>query len=144
MSENVLIDAFEAQEGLRLEGIEVVGLMRAAFLEEIAEIREIELITAVARQNQGRLPMAVASGGPEAIVLPSLRTAGLLPLFSAVVTFDAVGRAKPAPDLFLEAARRLDVPPEECLVFEDSREGLEAARRAGMQSVDVTEILRPK
>jgi hypothetical protein len=75
MSENVLIDAFEAQEGLRLDRNEVVGLMRAAFLEEIAEIREIELITAVARQNQGRLPMAVASGGPEAIVLPSLRTA---------------------------------------------------------------------
>ena len=104
-------------------------------------VREIELIAGVARRNQHHLPMAVASGGPAAIVVPSLKAAALLPLFDAIVTFDDVGRAKPEPDLFLEAARRLSVRPAGCLVFEDSREGIEAARRAGMRSIDVIAIL---
>jgi HAD superfamily hydrolase (TIGR01509 family) len=52
-----------------------------------------------------------------------------------------VGRAKPEPDLFLEAARRLCVPAGQCLVLENSREDLEAANRAGMRSIDVADIL---
>jgi HAD superfamily hydrolase (TIGR01509 family) len=63
--------------------------------------------------------MAVASGGPAAIVVPYLRATGLLS-FDVIVTFDDVGRPKAEPDLFIEAARRLSVPPERCLVFEDS------------------------
>ncbi len=58
------------------------------------------------------------------------------------MTFDDVGRAKPEPDIFLEFARRLSIRPTGCLVFEDSREGLEAARRAGMRSIDVAAILQ--
>jgi beta-phosphoglucomutase-like phosphatase (HAD superfamily) len=141
MSEYVLMDAFEAEQGVTLRRSEVVSLMREAFLEALTDLREIDAITAIARENQGRLPMAVASGGSHAIVSATLRATGLLDLFDTVVTIDDVGRAKPAPDLFLEAARRLGVPPEECLVFEDSREGLEAAHRAGMQAVDVVALL---
>ncbi len=84
MSENVLMDAFEADEGVRLDREHVVATMRAAFLEDVIHIREIELIADVARRNQCRLPMAVASGGPAAIVLPSLNAAALLPLFDTV------------------------------------------------------------
>jgi beta-phosphoglucomutase-like phosphatase (HAD superfamily) len=141
MSENVLMDTFEAENGVRLDRETVVAIMRAAFLEEVMQVREIELIANVARRNQRHLPMAVASGGPAAIVLPSLKAAALLPLFDAIVTFDDVGRAKPEPDIFLEAARRLSVRPAGCLVFEDSREGIEAAMRAGMPSIDVAAIL---
>jgi HAD superfamily hydrolase (TIGR01509 family) len=70
--------------------------------------------------------MAVASGGPAVIVVPYLRTTGLLS-FDVIVSFDDVGRPKPEPDLFVEATRRLSVPSERCLVFEDSSQGLEAA-----------------
>jgi beta-phosphoglucomutase-like phosphatase (HAD superfamily) len=142
MSENVLMDAFEAENGVQLDRENVVAIMRAAFLEEVMHVREIELMADVARRNQHHLPMAIASGGPAAIVVPSLEAAALLHLFDAVVTFDDVGRPKPEPDIFLEAARRLSVEPAGCLVFEDSREGLEAARRAGMRSVDVVAILQ--
>lgn len=141
MSEYALLDAFEAQEGVTLDRGEVVRLMRAAFLEDLHVLREIEAVVAVARENHGQRPMAVASGGSRAIVSATLQATNLLPLFDTVVTIDDVGRAKPAPDLFLEAARRLGVPPENCLVFEDSREGLEAAKRAGMRAVDVAEVL---
>jgi beta-phosphoglucomutase-like phosphatase (HAD superfamily) len=142
MSEHVLMDAFEAEMGIELDRDQVVRLMRAAFFEGLTELRDIEAISAIACQNRGRLRMAVASGGPEAIVLPTLQVTGLMPLFDAVVTIKDVGHAKSAPDLFLEAARRLGVPPEQCLVFEDSREGLEAAARAGMRAADVMEVLR--
>jgi beta-phosphoglucomutase-like phosphatase (HAD superfamily) len=55
----------------------------------------------------------------------------------------ARGRGKPAPDIFLEASRRLRVPPGDCTVFEDSDEGLEAARLAGMTTTDVRLVYRP-
>ena len=89
----------------------------------------------------GRRPLAVASGGSRAIVTATLRATGLLPLFDTVVTLDDMGHAKPEPDLLLEAARRLGVPAKRCLMLEDSREGLKAANRAGMRSVDVADIL---
>lgn len=141
LSEHVLMDAFEADWHVTLDREDVVRRMRADFLERLSELREITPIANVARRHHGRLPMAVASGGPAAIVLPTLRTTALLPLFDTVVTIEDVSTPKPAPDLFVEAARRLGLPPERCLVFEDSRQGLEAARRAGTHVLDVTAVL---
>jgi HAD superfamily hydrolase (TIGR01509 family) len=66
---------------------------------------------------------------------------GLHDLFDGVVTFDDVGIAKPRPELFLQAARCLALPPPQCLVFEDSPQGIEAGRRAGMTVVDVAQLL---
>lgn len=137
MSESVLMDAFENEHAVTLSRDKVVSTMRTAFLEALPELREIAAITAIVRENHGRLPMAVASGGSREIVSATLQATGLLDFFQTVVTIDDVSRTKPAPDLFLEAARRLCVPAEQCLVFEDSREGLEAARLAGMRAVDV-------
>jgi len=92
----------------------------------------------------GKVPMAVASGGTREIVEATLLTTKLLHLFNAVVTIEDVqGRGKPAPDIFLEAARRLHVAPGECTVFEDSDEGLDAARAAGMSATDVRLVYRP-
>ena len=74
----------------------------------------------------------------------TLLAVNLLDLFEAVATIEDVqGRGKPAPDMFLEAARRLRVPPNECTVFEDSDEGIEAACRAGMSATDVRSVYRP-
>jgi beta-phosphoglucomutase-like phosphatase (HAD superfamily) len=88
--------------------------------------------------------MAVASGGTREIVKATLLATNLLALFDAVVTIEDVqGRGKPAPDIFLEAARRLRVSPNECTVFEDSDEGIEAARLAGMTATDVRLVYRP-
>jgi len=57
--------------------------------------------------------------------------------FDTIVTAEDTARHKPEPDVFLEAARRLGVAPQHCEVYEDSDLGIEAARRAGMQWVDV-------
>lgn len=87
------------------------------------------------------LPAAVASSSGSAWVSPWLERHGLLQYFRAVCTRDDVAAVKPAPDLFLLAARRLGVEPRDCLVFEDSPNGLKAAHAAGMWTVAVPNAL---
>jgi beta-phosphoglucomutase len=77
------------------------------------------------------LPFALATNSDAPYAEECLRRAAVAPEFAVVVTRDQVARGKPAPDLFLEAARRLDTPPAACLVLEDSATGLQAARAAG-------------
>jgi beta-phosphoglucomutase-like phosphatase (HAD superfamily) len=63
--------------------------------------------------------------------------------FKAVVTRDDVEHPKPAPDIYLEAARRLGVAPERCVALEDSHNGLRAAHAAGTMAIMVPDILQP-
>jgi HAD superfamily hydrolase (TIGR01509 family) len=81
--------------------------------------------------------VSVASGGPLAIVRRSLELAGLAALFPVVVSSDDVVHGKPAPDMFLLAAKRMGVRPERCLVFEDAEPGVQGALAAGMAVVRV-------
>lgn len=81
--------------------------------------------------------MAVASSSFRPVVDAMLDELGLARSFDAVVTGDDVDRGKPAPDIFLEAARKLGVKPAECLVFEDAMHGVHAAVAAGMTVVAV-------
>jgi HAD superfamily hydrolase (TIGR01509 family) len=97
--------------------------------DRLAEAREIGIKT------------AVASSSRASWVCPWLERHDLLDAFDAVCTRDDVTTVKPAPDLFLLAARRLGVAPEACLVFEDSPNGLRAARSAGMWAVAVPNAL---
>lgn len=110
----------------------------AAFLDLLGDVRPVEAVFAVAAEHRGRLPMAVASGGYRAVVTRTLQFLRVLDWFDAVVCAEDTPRHKPEPDVFLEAARRLNVADAtRCLVFEDTDIGLEAARRAGMAAVDV-------
>ena len=83
------------------------------------------------------IPCAVGSSAPRLNVeagMEALKTKGV---FAAIVSGDDVTRGKPAPDIFLKAAERIGLPPEECVVFEDAPAGVEAARSAGMRVVGV-------
>ena len=113
-------------------------------LLRLDQAKPIEAVTALARRYCGSLPMAVASGSNRANVAQALRAAGLQALFSVVLTADDGLPPKPAPDLFLEAARRIGVKPEHCQVFEDAESGLAAARQAGMLATDVRPFIQPK
>jgi beta-phosphoglucomutase family hydrolase len=96
----------------------------------------LEPLLQQARQANFKLAVATAANEPNIeFVLDGLN---LRDYFDTVVGADDVSRGKPHPDLFLLAAERLKLPPEVCLVFEDSLAGLEAAHRAGMQAVAVT------
>ncbi len=110
---------------------------QAAFIAKSREIRPIEKVVAVARHARGKVPMAVASGGHRHMVELTLQKIGILDWFPVIVAAEDTAHHKPAPDVFLEAARRLGVPPASCTVYEDTDLGIEAARRAGMRWVDV-------
>lgn len=112
-------------------------LYRARIVD--GEIAHIDPVVAFAREVARTHPVAIATGGTPDVALPSLRAAGLDGLFKVVVTPHDVapGRGKPHPDMYLEAARRLGVAPEKCLVFEDAEPGRQAALAAGMQVVFV-------
>jgi putative hydrolase of the HAD superfamily len=83
------------------------------------------------------IPRAVASSAPARWVAPGIDGLGLTPLFGAIVTGDDVVRRKPAPDGYLEAARRLGADPMRSVAIEDSGPGIVAARAAGMKTVAI-------
>lgn len=86
------------------------------------------------------IPAALATGTRRETALGYLRSVGIDGYFSAAVCGDEVAHAKPSPDIFLQAAALLGVPPEQCIVVEDSVNGLAAARAAGCIPVMVPDL----
>ncbi len=83
------------------------------------------------------IPVAIASSAPARWVVGAVERLGLRPLFGAVVTGDEVAHRKPAPDVYLEAARRLGADTARSIAIEDSGPGLAAARAAGMKAIAI-------
>jgi HAD superfamily hydrolase (TIGR01509 family) len=104
-------------------------------------VEPVNAVVGIAREHHGKRPLAVASGGLRRTIEQVLNHLGIRHLFQAVVTSEDVQRQKPAPDIFLEAARRIGVPPRFCRAYEDTDLGLEAIRAAGMEAVDVRQLL---
>ena len=92
----------------------------------------------IERLRNEHIPFALATSAPKANVAHTLAELELAAEFPVIVRGDEVARGKPAPDVFIEAARRLGVEPEDCLVFEDAPMGIEAAQAAGMRVVALT------
>ncbi|HXJ23353.1 MAG TPA: HAD-IA family hydrolase [Polyangia bacterium] len=104
-------------------------------------IRAIQPVLELAQAHRAEGPLAIASGGVRRVVMRSLESLGIVDWFGAIVAAEDTARHKPDPDVFLEAARRLNADPATCTVYEDTDIGLEAARRAGMRAVDVRPII---
>jgi HAD superfamily hydrolase (TIGR01509 family) len=92
-------------------------------------------VEAVRRLDGEGFRLAVASSSNRELIDAVLRRIELAALFEATVSSEEVARGKPAPDVYVEAARRLDVAPEKCAAIEDSASGIRAARAAGMRVV---------
>lgn len=101
----------------------------------------IDLINELSKNN---FPLAVASASRMEFVKLVLHKLGVADKFSEVVSADEVKHGKPAPDIFLLAAERLNKNPVECLVIEDGINGMEAAKRAGMKCIGFVEDLNRK
>jgi len=136
-SRKPLFEAFEREFDVTLDHEAAGVLSESIFASIVHEVQETPVVASIARRHHGRMPMAVASGGQRFLVEATLKSCGLLDLFDAIVTVDDVPEGKPSPALFLEAANRLQTSPGLCLVFEDSDEGVEAAKRANMTVIDV-------
>lgn len=134
----VIIERLRDEHGLRADDVPALAHLKEEYYAElIAEVQPIEPVLDVARRIHSTVPMAVASGGYRRYVEMTLDAIGIRHLFDAVVCAEDYTRGKPFPDPFLEAARRLKVAPEDCVVFEDSPGGVQAAEAAGMHCVFV-------
>ncbi len=102
------------------------------YVERIATTQPITEVADFAREVASYAKVSVASGGVLPVVTKTLEVIGFKDFFPVIVTTEQVKRGKPFPDLFLEAAHRMQVSPSDCLVLEDSKAGFEAATAAGM------------
>jgi len=128
------------EQDKRLDPLAASHEKESAYLETLHQVGPIHAVVEIARAHHGKVPMAVASGGTGPVIRRVLEHLGIRELFTAVVTSEDVEHQKPAPDIFLEAARRIGVKPERCRAFEDTDLGLQAIRAAGMDAVDVRRI----
>jgi beta-phosphoglucomutase-like phosphatase (HAD superfamily) len=129
------------EQGRPLDYVAVAHEKENAYLPLMAEVEPIQAVVEIAQANFGKIPLAVASGGTEPIIEQVLQHLKIRHLFNAVVTSEMVKNQKPAPDIFLEAARRIGVDPHFCRGYEDTELGLQAIRSAGMDAVDVRTML---
>jgi beta-phosphoglucomutase-like phosphatase (HAD superfamily) len=132
-----ILKMLSEEQGRPLDHLAVSKEKEAIYLPLMPQVQEIAEVVNIAREHYGVIPMAVASGGIRSHINEVLTHLGIRHLFQAVVTSEDVTRQKPAPDIFLEAARLLGVPPQFCRAYEDTDLGLQAIRSAGMDPVDI-------
>ncbi|HUD49152.1 MAG TPA: HAD-IA family hydrolase [Candidatus Baltobacteraceae bacterium] len=137
-----ILKMLSEEQGRALDPLAASIEKEAEYIPFISQIRPIDAVVSIARAHYGKIPMAVASGGIQTHINEVLEHLGIRQLFNAVVTSEDVKRQKPAPDIFLEAARRLGVSPKFCRAYEDTDLGLQAITAAGMEPVDVR-LMRP-
>lgn len=113
---------------------EVVRRMLERYSERLPLIDgAVEAVQRIA----ARWPLGLASSSNREVIDRTLEVSGLAPLFRVTVSSEEVLRGKPAPDVYLEAARRLDVSPERCAAVEDSVNGIRSAHAAGMRVIAI-------
>jgi HAD superfamily hydrolase (TIGR01509 family) len=113
---------------------EIVRRMLVAYREHLPLVAgAVDAVERIA----ARFPLALASSSNRPLIDEVLELAGIVGLFRVTVSSEEVGRGKPAPDVYLEAARRLGVAPESCTAIEDSHAGIRSAHAAGMRVIAV-------
>jgi len=137
MSLQATVAELNAQFGESLDHVAVGREKEIYYERHRTSVRPVDEVLDFAREAAQRGPVAVASGSPDDEVRRTLMTIRALDLFEIIITPKDVARGKPAPDMFLLAASRMGVAPEQCLVFEDAVLGMLAAERAGMHPVYV-------
>jgi beta-phosphoglucomutase-like phosphatase (HAD superfamily) len=125
------------EQGVTLNYIEAAHEKENNYVPLMMQVKPIQAVVKIAQENYGKVPLAVASGGTNQIINQVLELLEIRHLFAAVVTTEMVQNQKPAPDIFLEAARLIGIPPKFCRAYEDTDLGLQAIRSAGMDAVDV-------
>ena len=132
-----IIKTLNTMHGLSMPIDELAARKEDLYHQQLPHLQVIPEVVEHIHAQYGRIPLAVASGSRRNSVTSSLATVHLLDKFETLVCAEDYKCGKPAPDCFLLAAERLGMPASQCLVFEDTDMGIEAATAAGMASVRV-------
>jgi beta-phosphoglucomutase family hydrolase len=127
--------------GLQMPVEALAARKEAYYHEQLPQLKAIPSVLEHLLAQHGHIPLAVVSGSRRNSVIGSLTALSILDKFDTLVCAEDYVHGKPAPDCFLLAAQRLNVAPADCLVFEDTDLGIEAATAAGMASVRVPQII---
>lgn len=133
----VIIDMLAGEQGRTVDAHTVAEAKEALFLELLEDVQPVLPVKAIAEFHRAHIPMAIATGSPRWVAERILKSLGIRDWFRGVVGAEDVANPKPAPDAYLRAAELIGVDPKRCHAFEDTQLGLEAARNAGMQVVDI-------
>lgn len=144
MPSRQIVSLLACELGIEVDAVQAAHEKELLFTGLLQQLMPIPQVIDVARHFRGKIPMAVASGGYRTIIHQQLCQIGVFDWFQAVVTAEDTTRHKPDPDVFLLAADLLKVKPAECLVYEDSLLGIQAAQAAGMDYIDIREFYQPK
>jgi len=135
-----IIELLAGEQGIIVD-VEKAGQEKEDFfLANLNDVTANAPVCDIAKNHHGKMPMAVASGGSQAIVRDQLVSIQMVDFFHSIVGAEDTKLHKPHPDVFLEAAKRISIKPNECLVFEDTDIGIQAACRAGMDYIDVRKL----
>jgi len=132
-----IIALYNTEFGISIDPVKVNHAKQEYFRLHRKDSKPVHSVVDVVYRFKDTLPMAVASGSSRDNVHAQLEAIGIKKYFKVILTADDDVKPKPSPDIFLEAAKRIGVPPNLCQVFEDGDLGLEAARKAGMLATDV-------
>jgi len=133
----VIVGLLNEKYGLALDVDETVQRKEKYYLTLIPEVVPVPEVMEIVKSMHGIVPLSVASGGHRELVEATLDVFGIRDLFQAIVCVEDYERGKPHPEPFLLAAKLMSVLPEDCVVFEDSPIGIEAAKAANMAWVHV-------
>jgi len=132
-----IIATLNQKHGLCMPVEQVARRKESLYYEMLPRLKAVPEVLEHVEDAHGRIPSAVVSGSTRESVVLSLQVLNLSDRFETLVCAGDYKRGKPDPEAFLMAAERLGVKPGECLVFEDTDMGIEAATAAGMASVKV-------
>jgi HAD superfamily hydrolase (TIGR01509 family) len=134
-----IIDTLNKMYGLHMPVEDVSHRKEARYFEILPELKAVPEVLEHIEASHGRIPFAVVSGSTRDSVTASLKALGILDRFETLVCAGDYKNSKPDPEPFLIAAKRLGVAPADCLVFEDTEMGIQAATAAGMASVKIAQ-----
>ncbi len=136
----VIVEMLAREHGKAVDAHVIADAKEALFLELLKDVQPVIPVRAIAEFHRKHIPMAVATGSPKWVAEKILTALGIRDWFGAVVGADDVINPKPAPDTYLRAAELIDVDPRRCHAFEDTELGMQAARNAGMEVIDINTL----
>jgi beta-phosphoglucomutase family hydrolase len=136
-----IISDLNQMQGLNMPPESLAEHKENLYFEMLPQLKPIAEVLEIIEAEHGKIPFAVVSGGRRNSITNSLTTLGLMDKFETIVGAEDYKNSKPAPDAYLIAAARLGVDPKDCLVFEDTDMGIQAATAAGMASVKIASPL---
>ena len=136
-----IVEHINKTQNKHLDKFQIDNEKEELYLKYLPELKLVNPVVDVAKfAKQSAMPIAIGTGARRDIAIMTLEATKLSNLFEIMICSEDVKEHKPHPETFLACARAMNIPADECLVFEDAEFGFDAAKRAGMKFIDVRQF----